>query len=104
VTSRADEAKVVGSHLLMAVGRRPNTDDLGVDHAGGHTDAKGYIVVDEQLQTNVEHIWAVGDCNGRGAFYPHLLQRLRDRRGQPARQVVVDAASVFCRRRLTASI
>jgi pyruvate/2-oxoglutarate dehydrogenase complex dihydrolipoamide dehydrogenase (E3) component len=68
VTSRADEAKVVGSHLLMAVGRRPNTDDLGLDHAGVHIDAKGYIAVDEQLRTNVEHIWAMGDCNGRGAF------------------------------------
>ena len=57
-----------GSHLLLAVGRRPNTDDLGLDKAGVDTDAKGYIVVDDQCRTNVEGIWAIGDCNGRGAF------------------------------------
>jgi pyruvate/2-oxoglutarate dehydrogenase complex dihydrolipoamide dehydrogenase (E3) component len=68
VTSRADVPNVVGSHLLMAVGRRPNTDDLGLDAAGVETDARGYIVVDDQLRTSVEHIWAMGDCNGRGAF------------------------------------
>src|SRR5262249_1934680 len=50
------------------VGRRPNTDDLGLENAGVQTDARGYIVVDDQLRTNVEHIWAMGDCNGRGAF------------------------------------
>ncbi|GAC1396300.1 MAG: FAD-containing oxidoreductase [Mycobacterium sp.] len=59
---------ISGSHLLMAVGRRPNTDDLGLDKAGVDTDERGYIVVDDALQTNVEHIWAMGDCNGRGAF------------------------------------
>jgi len=53
---------------LIAVGRRPNTDDLGLDVAGIETDARGYIVVDDQLRTSVEHIWAMGDCNGRGAF------------------------------------
>ena len=68
VRSRADVPNVVGSHLLMAVGRRPNTDDLGLDKAGVETDARGYIVVDDELRTNVEHIWAMGDCNGRGAF------------------------------------
>jgi pyruvate/2-oxoglutarate dehydrogenase complex dihydrolipoamide dehydrogenase (E3) component len=68
VRSRADVPNVVGSHLLMAVGRRPNTDDLGLEKAGVETDARGYIVVDDQLRTNVEHIWAMGDCNGRGAF------------------------------------
>jgi pyruvate/2-oxoglutarate dehydrogenase complex dihydrolipoamide dehydrogenase (E3) component len=68
VTSRADVPNVVGSHLLMAVGRRPNTDDLGLDKAGVETDARGDIVVDDQLRTNVDHIWAMGDCNGRGAF------------------------------------
>jgi pyruvate/2-oxoglutarate dehydrogenase complex dihydrolipoamide dehydrogenase (E3) component len=52
----------------MAVGRRPNTDDLGLDNAGVEMDERGYIVVDDQLRTNVEHIWAMGDCNGRGAF------------------------------------
>jgi pyruvate/2-oxoglutarate dehydrogenase complex dihydrolipoamide dehydrogenase (E3) component len=59
---------VVGSHLLLAVGRRPNTDDLGLDQAGVKTDARGYIVVDDKLQTNVAGIFALGDCNGRGAF------------------------------------
>ena len=60
--------EVVGSHLLMAVGRRPNTDDLGLDAAGVARDARGYITVDDQLQSNVPGIWALGDCNGRGAF------------------------------------
>jgi pyruvate/2-oxoglutarate dehydrogenase complex dihydrolipoamide dehydrogenase (E3) component len=59
---------ITGTHLLMAVGRRPNTDDLGLDAAGVKTDRRGYIVVDDQLRTSVEHIWAMGDCNGRGAF------------------------------------
>lgn len=68
VTPRAGAGAIVGSHLLMAVGRRPNTDDLGLDRAGVNTDKRGYIVVDDQLRTNVEHIWAMGDCNGRGAF------------------------------------
>ena len=59
---------VIGSHALLAVGRRPNTDDLGLDQAGVATDARGYIQVDDRLQTNVPGIWALGDCNGRGAF------------------------------------
>jgi pyruvate/2-oxoglutarate dehydrogenase complex dihydrolipoamide dehydrogenase (E3) component len=59
---------LVGSHLLLAVGRRPNTDDLGLDKAGVLTDAKGFIRVDDQLRTGVPGIWALGDCNGRGAF------------------------------------
>lgn len=62
------EPKVVGSHVLLAVGRRPNTDDLGLDTAGVATDARGYITVDDSLATNVPGIWALGDCNGRGAF------------------------------------
>ncbi|MDT7732971.1 MAG: hypothetical protein QOE12_145 [Mycobacterium sp.] len=68
LTPRAGAAPVAGSHLLLAVGRRPNTDDLGLERAGVHTDDRGYIVVDDQLRTNVEHIWAMGDCNGKGAF------------------------------------
>ena len=52
----------------MATGRQPNTDDLGLDAAGVETDERGYIAVDDQLRTNVEHIWAMGDCNGKGAF------------------------------------
>ncbi len=59
---------VVGSHLLVAVGRRPNTDELGLDRAGIATDARGYISVDDQLQTNVPGVWALGDVNARGAF------------------------------------
>ena len=54
--------------MLLAVGRRPNTDDLGLERAGVETDARGYIRVDEQLRTSVAGIWALGDCNGRGAF------------------------------------
>jgi pyruvate/2-oxoglutarate dehydrogenase complex dihydrolipoamide dehydrogenase (E3) component len=61
-------AEIVGSHLLLAVGRRPNTDDLGLEAAGVETDARGYIKVDDHLATNVPGIWAMGDCNGRGAF------------------------------------
>ena len=57
-----------GSHLLAAVGRRPNTDGLGLDKAGIHTDARGFIGVDDELRTNVEGVWALGDVNGRGAF------------------------------------
>jgi pyruvate/2-oxoglutarate dehydrogenase complex dihydrolipoamide dehydrogenase (E3) component len=58
----------IGSHVLLAVGRRPNTDDLGLDQAGVATDTRGYITVNEDLTTSVPGIWALGDCNGRGAF------------------------------------
>lgn len=68
LTPRAGAGPVEGSHLLLAVGRRPNTDDLGLQAAGVQTDARGYIVVDDQLKTSVDHIWAMGDCNGKGAF------------------------------------
>jgi pyruvate/2-oxoglutarate dehydrogenase complex dihydrolipoamide dehydrogenase (E3) component len=54
--------------VLLAVGRRPNTHDLGLDKAGVELDDRGYIVVDDQLRTSVPGIWALGDCNGRGAF------------------------------------
>ena len=60
--------EVVGTHVLLAVGRRPNTDDLGLDQAGIETDPRGFIKVDDQLRTNVPGIWALGDVNGRGAF------------------------------------
>ncbi len=59
---------VAGSHVLLALGRRPNTDDLGLDSAGVETDARGFVTVDDTLATNVPGIWALGDCNGRGAF------------------------------------
>jgi pyruvate/2-oxoglutarate dehydrogenase complex dihydrolipoamide dehydrogenase (E3) component len=66
--SAGKNSQIVGTHLLVAVGRRPNTDDLGLDKAGIATDARGYIQVDDQLRTNIAGIWAMGDCNGRGAF------------------------------------
>jgi pyruvate/2-oxoglutarate dehydrogenase complex dihydrolipoamide dehydrogenase (E3) component len=59
---------IPGSHVLLAVGRVPNTQDLGLDRAGIAVDKRGYIVVDDQLRTNVEGVYALGDCNGRGAF------------------------------------
>ena len=68
VTCEEGAPEVWGSHVLLAVGRVPNTSDLGLDQAGVATDERGYIVVDDQLQTNVPGIWALGDCNGRGAF------------------------------------
>jgi pyruvate/2-oxoglutarate dehydrogenase complex dihydrolipoamide dehydrogenase (E3) component len=68
VVPRDGAEPITGTHLLVAVGRQPNTDDLGLDKAGVETDGRGYVVVDDQLRTNVEHIWAMGDCNGRGAF------------------------------------
>ncbi|MEE9241078.1 MAG: FAD-containing oxidoreductase [bacterium] len=60
--------EVEGSHLLVATGRKPNTDDLGLDKAGVEADGRGYIQVDDELKTNVPGIWAIGDCNGKGAF------------------------------------
>ena len=63
-----DRPRIVGSHVLLAVGRRPNTDGLGLESAGIRVDERGYIVVDDQCRTSAEGVWAVGDCNGRGAF------------------------------------
>jgi pyruvate/2-oxoglutarate dehydrogenase complex dihydrolipoamide dehydrogenase (E3) component len=68
IESAGETSQVVGTHVLVAIGRRPNTDDLGLDEAGIATDKHGYIQVDDQLRTNVSGIWAMGDCNGRGAF------------------------------------
>jgi len=62
------DREVEGSHLLLAVGRRPNTDDLGLDKVGIKVDKRGYIFVDDALRTNVPNVWALGDCNGNGAF------------------------------------
>jgi pyruvate/2-oxoglutarate dehydrogenase complex dihydrolipoamide dehydrogenase (E3) component len=62
------EREIIGSHLLVATGRRPNTDDLGLDKAGIQTDSRGYIQVDDQLRASAPGVWAMGDCNGRGAF------------------------------------
>ena len=62
------DPEIIGSDVLLAVGRRPNTDDLGLDEAGVAVDTQGYIAVDDFLATRVPGIWALGDCNGRGAF------------------------------------
>jgi len=68
VDCASGDPEVSGTHVLLAVGRLPNTDDLGLEKAGLTTDKGGYITVDDQLRTNVSGIWAMGDCNGRGAF------------------------------------
>jgi pyruvate/2-oxoglutarate dehydrogenase complex dihydrolipoamide dehydrogenase (E3) component len=72
VVARADceegSPEVVGSHVLLAIGRRPNTDDLGLENTGVALDPRGNILVDDQLRTNVPGIWAMGDCNGKGGF------------------------------------
>ncbi|HVY80144.1 MAG TPA: FAD-containing oxidoreductase [Steroidobacteraceae bacterium] len=60
--------QVHGSHVLVAIGREPNTDDLGLDLAGIKLDAHGYIDVDQSLRTSNPKVWALGDCNGKGAF------------------------------------
>jgi pyruvate/2-oxoglutarate dehydrogenase complex dihydrolipoamide dehydrogenase (E3) component len=93
ITAQVDctegEPTVTGSHLLLATGRRPNTDDLGLDAAGINKDDRGYILVDDELRTNVEGVWALGDCNGRGAFthtsyndYEIVAANLLDRRSR----------------------
>ena len=68
VDCESDASASIGSHVLLAVGRRPNTDDLNLEKAGVKVDEHGYIKVDDQLRTNVPGIWAMGDCNGKGAF------------------------------------
>ena len=70
ITAECDAGAPVieGSHVLLAVGRRPNTEALGLDAAGIEVDERGYIAVDEQLRTSADGVWALGDCNGRGAF------------------------------------
>jgi pyruvate/2-oxoglutarate dehydrogenase complex dihydrolipoamide dehydrogenase (E3) component len=68
IESTGGISQIAGTHMLVATGRRPNTDDLGLGKAGIATDRRGYIQVDDQLRTNISGIWAMGDCNGRGAF------------------------------------
>lgn len=68
IVARAGKKKITGTHLLIATGRVPATADLGLDKAGIRTDQKGYIQVDDQLKTSNPHVWALGDCNGKGAF------------------------------------
>ena len=84
--------------MLLAVGRRPNTDDLGLDGAGIALDERGYIVVDDELRTSVPGIWALGDCNGKGAFthtsYSDgeiVIANLLEKRG--FMKIAVDAAA-----------
>jgi pyruvate/2-oxoglutarate dehydrogenase complex dihydrolipoamide dehydrogenase (E3) component len=68
VSCSSGEPAAAGSHVLLAVGREPNTDDLGLDAAGVKVDEKGYVIVDDELRTSAANIWAMGDCNGKGAF------------------------------------
>ncbi len=68
ITLRTAGETITGTHVLAAVGRVPNTHDLGLDRAGVRVDGRGYVEVDDTLRTSVPHIWAIGDCNGRGAF------------------------------------
>jgi pyruvate/2-oxoglutarate dehydrogenase complex dihydrolipoamide dehydrogenase (E3) component len=68
VECEAGSPSIDGTHLLLAVGRKPNSDDLGLDAAGVSRDERGYITVNDRLETNVPGIWALGDCNGKGAF------------------------------------
>ncbi|MDR7034759.1 FAD-containing oxidoreductase [Mesorhizobium sp. BE184] len=68
VTFSAGESPAVGSHVLLALGRVPNTEDLGLEKAGVETDKRGFIAVDDELRTSLPGIWALGDCNGKGAF------------------------------------
>jgi len=104
ITGIDGNTEVVGSHLLMAVGRRSNTDALQLDKAGVALDARGYIVVDDELRTNVPGIWALGDCNGRGAFthtayndFEIVAANLLDgaRNGAAARRVVTDRIDTY---------
>ncbi|MBI2997330.1 MAG: FAD-containing oxidoreductase [Deltaproteobacteria bacterium] len=64
----SDAREATGSHILLAVGRQPNTDDLCLEKAGIDVDGRGYLKVDDQLRTSVPGVWALGDCNGKGAF------------------------------------
>src|SRR3546814_18031007 len=71
---------VRGTHVLIAVGRRPNTDDLGLSAAGVEVDSRGYVRVDDMLRTDVDGIWALGECNGRGAFTHTAYNDFEDRK------------------------
>ncbi len=68
VDCTSGDRALAGSHVLLAIGRQPNTDDLGLDRAGVTVDHRGYVIVDDVLRTNVPGIWALGECNGHGAF------------------------------------
>ena len=70
---RAGDPEVIGSHVLLAVGRRPNTDDLGLDNAGVEVDERGYIVVDDELRTNVARHLGARRLQRQGRLHPHRL-------------------------------
>ena len=86
VSCEDERAEVEGSHLLLAVGRVPNTHDLGLDKAGVASTLADTSTSTIRCATNVPGIWALGDCQRPGRVHPYLLQRFRDRRGQPARR------------------
>jgi pyruvate/2-oxoglutarate dehydrogenase complex dihydrolipoamide dehydrogenase (E3) component len=67
-------SQVIGTHVLVAIGRRPNTDDLGLEKAGTATDAHGYIKVDDQLRTTVPVVWAIGDLQWPWCVYAHIME------------------------------
>ena len=94
--------EVIGSHVLLAVGRHPNTDDLGLNKAGVETDPRGFIMVDDQLCTNVPGIWAIGDVNGRGAFThtPTMISRS----SPPTCSTMIRAGSPTASRRTDCSL
>ena len=68
IDCKEDSTPIDGSHVLLAVGRIPNTHDLGLDKAGVETDARGFITVDDELRTSADGVWAIGEVNARGAF------------------------------------
>lgn len=68
IAVETNDGSILASHVLVATGRQPNTDDLGLEAAGIEVDKRGFVIVDDRLATNVDGIWALGDCNGRGAF------------------------------------
>ena len=68
VESSGRSETLQGSHFLVATGRKPNTDDLGLEAAGVLTDARGYIIVNGRMETNVPGVWALGDVKGGPAF------------------------------------
>lgn len=104
VNCQSGDPEVLGSHVLLAMGRRPNTDDLGLDRAGVAVDEHGFITVDDHLRTSVPGIFALGDCNGRGAFthtayndFEIVAENLLDagRRGEAAPRRVSDRISCY---------
>ena len=78
----AKASRVAGSHLLVAVGRAPNTEELNLAAAGVETDARGFIRVNERLETSATGIWALGRCEWRAAVHSRFTRRLPDCEGQ----------------------